>query len=91
MYEGISDYAWDGEKWSSEYWDRRFDASIMVSYRGVFDSRLKALNELALATRPFVWASHHIPAYMITENNEIRTESDRTIFDFASFHAGPTA
>jgi len=91
MNQGISDYAWDGEQWSSDYYERRFDAAIMTSYRGVFDSRLKALNELALATRPFVWASHHIPAYMITENNEIRTESDRTIFDFASFHAGPTA
>lgn len=81
--------AFDGENWT-EAQHGIFEESGLLSAKAVQDAKFKAFNEISLAMKPFTWAAHHIPAYMITENNEIRTESDRTVFDFVSFHAGTT-
>jgi len=81
--------AFDGENWT-EAQHGIFEQSGLQSALATQDAKFKAFNEISLAMKPFTWAAHHIPAYMITENNEIRTESDRTVFDFVSFHAGTT-
>jgi len=75
--------AFDGENWTEKQYNI-FDANLLTSAYATQNAKFKAFNEISLAMKPFTWAAHHIPAYMITENNEIRTESDRTVFDFTS-------
>jgi hypothetical protein len=78
--------AFDGENWTEKEY-AIMDQFALASDKALSDSKVKALNELALAMKPFTWAVHHIPAYLIMENNEIRTESDRTVLDFNSYNA----
>ena len=75
--------AFDGTNFTEKQYNI-YDGLFLTSARATQDAKFKSYNEISLAMKPFTWAAHHIPAYMITENGEMRTVLDRTVFDFTS-------
>ena len=77
--------AFDGTNWTEDRFGLYEDCGLTTN-NAITDAKDKAFNELLLSIKPFVWSSHHVPAYTIMENNEIRTESDRTVLNFSTFN-----
>jgi hypothetical protein len=65
-------YAWDpqNQEWSTGFY-YRFLHVFMNRMDSIRDAKLKAVEELSFACRPFTFAALHIPAFSLSANGEV--------------------